>query len=331
VRRLAALVAAATLATSLMVGVGDAAASPPGGGESCDPYTGVCTVIVTQPGTPGGGSSSSGSGGGSSGGVSGCHWGATAFPCYDAQLGWFDNEDGCYYRAADPQPPPDDPVWVGHSPGDGAVYTRTCEGLMYVPVGSGGFVQAAGATTVWLAAPPPGSPVVPPPAATLAQRALAQLRLPTMTAASNGGASQTSYVGVPTWLWVDDTGWHAMTATAAVGARSVTLTATPVSVTWSMGDGGSVACDGPGEPFSQAAAQDPPCGYTYRVSSADQPQSGSQTNDRHFTVQGSVDFAMHWVCSGDCDQAAGYLPDVARATTPLPLRVFEVQTVVVNH
>lgn len=309
-----------------------ASAGPPGGGQSCDPYTGVCTVIVTQPGDPGGGSSSGGGSGSGSGGVSsGCHWGATRFPCFDAQLGWFDNEDGCYYRLADPQPPPSDPVWIGAMPGVGAVYTRTCEGLDFVPIGSGGMVQAAGASMVWLAAAPPGSPVLVPPAATLAQQALAKLRLPTMTAASNGGASQTSYVGVPTWLWVDAAEWHSESATAAVGTRSVTLVATPTAVTWAMGDGNSTNCVGPGKPYAVAAANDPPCGYTYRVSSADQPESGPSINDRDFTVRGSVDFILHWTCSGECDQSAGDLPDVQRATTPLPLRVFEVQTMTVNR
>lgn len=319
-------------AVLVLTSVASAEAGPPGGGQSCDPYTGVCTVIVTQPGDPRSGSSSGGSGGGSSSGSSGCHWGATQFPCYDAQLGWFDNEDGCYYRLADPQPPPSDPVWIGSMPGVGAVYTRTCEGLVYTPLpGGGGFVGAAGMSMVWLASAPPGSPVLVPPAATLAQQALAKLQLPTMTAASNGGASQTSYVGVPTWLWIEGAEWHALSATAAVGRRSVTLVATPTAVTWAMGDGSSTSCAGPGEPYSAVAADDPPCGYTYRVSSADQPQSGPSANDRHFTVQGSVDFALHWTCSGSCDQAAGDLPDVQRATTPLPLRVFEVQTVTVNR
>jgi hypothetical protein len=291
----------------------------------------VCTVIVTQPGDPGGGSSSGGDGGGSSGGNASCHWGATQFPCLDAQLGWFDNEDGCYYRLTDPQPPPSDPVWLGSTPGVGAVYTRTCEGLVYMPMPGGGGVRRPGATTIWLAAPPPGSPVVVPPAATLAQRALARLQLPTMTAASNGGASQTTYVGVPTWLWIDGAQWHPLSAAAAVGTRSVTLVATPTAVTWAMGEGDSTSCAGPGEPFSAASANDSPCAYTYRVSSANQPQTGSSANDRHFTVRGSVDFSLHWTCAGDCDQAAGDLPDVQLATTALPLRVFEVQTVTVNH
>lgn len=319
-------------AALVLASAAPASAGPPGSGQSCDPYTGVCTVIVTQPGDPGGGSSSGGSGGGSSGGRSACHWGATQFPCFDAQLGWFDNEDGCYYRLADPQPPPNDPVWIGSTPGVGAVYTRTCEGLVYQPLpGGGGFVQAAGMSMVWLASAPPGSPVLVPPAVTLAQQALAKLRLPTMRAASNGGSSQTSYVGVATWLWLDGAQWHALSATAAVGTRSVTLVATPTTVTWAMGDGNSMSCAGPGEPFSAASASDPPCGYTYRASSADQPQSGPTANDRDFTVQGSVDFALHWTCSGDCDQAGGDLPDVQRDTTPLPLRVFEVQTLTVNH
>ena len=69
--------------------------------------------------------------------------------------------------------------------------------------------------------------------------ALAKLMLPTMSAQSNGGASGTTYVGLPTWLWLPAAQWRSASATAAVGTRSVTLTAAPVSVTWSMGEGGT--------------------------------------------------------------------------------------------
>lgn len=330
-RPLAAFVCGASAAASLLLLPGAAAADPPGGGQSCDPYTGTCTIVVTQPGDPGT-STPPGSDAGSGGGTDpGCHWGATVFPCSDTVLGWFDNDDGCYYRPADPQPPAGDSAWDGHSPGDGTVYTRTCMGLIYVPMPGGGRVQPAWASTVWLAQPPPGSPVLPPTAATLAQRALARLQLPTLTAASNGGATQTSYVGVPTWLWVDPAGWRSLSATAAVGTRSVTLTATPVAVTWSLGEGDTVRCNGPGTPFRSSAAANPPCGYTYRVSSAGQQQTGAQSNERFFAVQGSVDFALHWVCTGDCDQTNGDLADVARPTTAVPLRILEIQALVVNH
>src|SRR5664280_1454014 len=33
-----------------------------------------------------------------------CSWQGRAYPCNDPTLGWFDNQDGCYYRPESPQP-----------------------------------------------------------------------------------------------------------------------------------------------------------------------------------------------------------------------------------
>ena len=244
-------------------------------------------------------------------------------PCQEKGLGWFNPSDGCYWKLANPQPPAGDPAWAGHVPGrGGAVYAYACP-FMGGPSTNGGLR--------WLPTPPPGQPANTPPAAAIAQMALAKLMLPTMSAQSNGGASGTTYVGLPTWLWLPVEQWRSVSATAAVGTRSVTLTASPVSVTWSMGEGGSTTCAGPGEPFSSADPAHPPCGYTYRVDSIGQPQTGPSPNDRYFAVQGAVLFALHWTCAGDCDQAAGDMADMTRATTRMPLRVFQVETVLVNH
>lgn len=333
------LIGLATAQTSAARASGTTTCDPKTGRcVTCDPYTGVCQVTVTQPGSPGtpgdpGSPSDPGTGPGND---PGCHWGGTSFPCSDPNLGWFNNQDGCYYRLADPQPPPGDAVWEGHDPGDGAVYTQTCEGLTDQPLPGGGWmVQPRGTATVWLAQPPPGSPDPVLPAATYAEQAVAKLAIPTLSAESNAKASQSTYVAVPTTLWIDPADWAPTHAQAGVPERTVTLTATPVSTTWSMGDGNSVRCAGPGTPFSAAHAEDPSCGYTYRVSSAGQPQTGGSPNDRYFTVQGEVDFALHWTCTSDvaggCDQAAGDLPDIARPTTPMPLRVLEVQAVVVGN
>lgn len=327
------------LASVLAVSGSEAQASPGGGsGVGCNPATGTCRVVVSQPGIPGtsGGPGTSHDPGRGSGGNNnpGCHWGATTFPCSDPTLGWFDNDDGCYYRPVDPQPPPDDSAWEGHRAGDGLVYVQTCEGVGDVPVpGGGSMVAPRGTTTTWLADPPPGSPPPPPPpAATLAQWAKSKLQLPHLVAESNGGATASSYVGIPTWVWVSPTQWRPQSSLpAAVGDRSVVLTATPVSTSWSMGDGSSINCAGPGSPFDPNDPENPPCGRTYRISSAGQPQSGAAANDRYFTVQGSVTYRLHWVCTGDCDQDAGNLPDMTWPTTALPLRVLEVQTVVVDH
>lgn len=335
--RIAKLCCAVSLALAVtLASPGSAAHAKPGGsgpGVGCDPVTGTCRIVVGQPGSAGKPSdhgSSSGSGGG---GGPGCHWGGTSFPCTDPALGWFDGEDGCYYRLDDPQPPPGDVAWQGHAAGDGLVYVQTCMGLTDRTItGEGNIAAPRGTMTVWLADPPPGSPPPPaPPAATLAQWAEANLNLTRLIAQSNGGASQTTYVGIPTWVWITPDDWQPRSRRAAVATRAVTLTVTPASTRWDMGDGSTVDCAGPGTSFDPADPENPPCGHTYRLSSAEQPQTGPSPNDRYFTVQGSVIYRLHWICTGNCDQDDGSLPDMSWPTTPLPLRVLEVQTVTVNQ
>jgi hypothetical protein len=115
-----------------------------------------------------------------------------------------------------------------------------------------------------------GSGPTSPPA--LAQQAVSYLRFP-MTKVEMSPPSADVTVNLPTWLWVDRGMWHAISATAAAGPVSATATATPDEVVWQMGDGGKVACKGPGTAWT---SQYPPdqrsdCSYTYVRSSADPP------------------------------------------------------------
>ena len=36
-----------------------------------------------------------------------CAWKGHEYPCNDKAFGWFDNQDGCYYKLISPQPPYD--------------------------------------------------------------------------------------------------------------------------------------------------------------------------------------------------------------------------------
>lgn len=244
---------------------------------------------------------------GGGGGDGKCHTNGMTIPCYIPGNGTWDAAHSCYVTPMDPPPPLGDPLWQGHT--TGTVYRCT-----------GG----QGAGVFWSPKSPPG----PPPAAVLAQRAESMLQLPTMKSGSNGGPSHTTYVGLPTWLYVAGQ-WRALTSPpAAVAGRSVMATATPVSVSWSMGNGSSTSCNGPGAQFNSADPNHPPCGYTYRVDSSGQPQTGSSVNDRYFTVRGTVTWSISWACTGNCDENGGNLPALTRQTTPMPLRVFQVETVI---
>ena len=157
------------------------------------------------------------------------------------------------------------------------------------------------------------------------------LRLPTLGAASNAGtgAAATTYVGIPTWLWLQGR-WASVTSPpAAVAGESVTATASPSSVSWSMGDGHTQVCSGPGAPYDYRDPSNPRCGYTYRVDSSRQPQDGPSVNDRYFTVTATVTWSVTWTCTGPaCDQNGGVLPDMTVTSPPVRWRVFQIETVV---
>ncbi|MFE0104487.1 hypothetical protein [Streptomyces sp. NPDC059009] len=151
------------------------------------------------------------------------------------------------------------------------------------------------------AGPPPPSP------AELAQRAYNQLRLPSPAIRTNPPGEQ--MVSVPTWLWMTRGSWKPVSATASVPGVSVTATARPTSVTWSMGDGRKVACKGPGTPFKKGMnpkSASPDCGHTYRSSSAGQP-------DEAFPVKATISWTVTWSGAGDSGTFPG-LTTTASAT-----------------
>ena len=115
---------------------------------------------------------------------------------------------------------------------------------------------------------PSASPVkaIPPAVApsALALQATNLLTLPSPIVNLNPSAF--SIVNLSSWLWIDPQTWHSFRATATAGGVSATAIATPVSVSWSMGDGHTVVCDGPGTPYDPAipeAAQSTACSYTF--------------------------------------------------------------------
>lgn len=185
--------------------------------------------------------------------------------------------------------------------GPGAWYLGICD------IGNG---QTTG-TTVWLADPP-----VDP--AALAQEALDRTPIPTPEIRLNPPAGRDQVVNVPTWMWLDPASWAPVTASASAGVVTVTTTATPMSVSWDMGNGDVVVCDGPGTPYSPAAhdhASD--CTYTYRRSSSRQP-------DGAYTLTVTTTWGVSWTAAGA--PGGGSLGTASRATTST-VRVAEIQAV----
>lgn len=273
-RNVARTVMGAGIAAASMASAQPAHASPNKHPVQCD-ARGVCIVEAhhhQQPGTP------------ASAPVRG-HERCTAWghrvPCYDSELGVFDQAMGCYFKVADPQPPGSSPIWEGHYP-HGVVYVFVCP---YVPGTNGG--------EVWRATPPAGA--LPSPGQ-LAQRAVARMRLGAPDIRLSPPVDRKQLVGLPTWMWtpVTRSTWATRRATAAVKGESVTATATATKIDWSMGDGHTVLCHGPGTPYSSrygAHAASPTCGYTYSTPSS--TQSGDD-----FPVTATTTWRITWVGGG---------------------------------
>ena len=232
----------------------------------------------------------------------------TVVACSDPDFGWWSNNDSCYYRAVDPQPPASEPAWQGHY-GSGAIYIATC------PLPGAG----TGGGWVWRAAAPEGYGGVAPTPGQLAARAVSQLPLRGPKIGMAPGSGMTGLVGLPVWMWTaaNQQTWGPLSATAAVPGLSVTATARAVKVVWDMGDGGTVTCDGPGTPYTRAAgaSASPTCGYRYERSSASQPGVS-------YTVTATTTWEIGWSGGG----ASGQLTQT-RSSSAL-VRIGELQVLV---
>ena len=303
---LVALLLAAALCSPLWLrGASASAAGDPVG--PCE-NTSVC-VGASSP--PHGGHGGHGGGGGG-GGVAVCEYHGETVPCTTG-YGTFDPDDGCYYARLQPQPPAGDPDLMGHAPGDGAVYSRTCP-----------FQADSGQSDVWLANPPAGPPIVTP--AELAQQALAKIHrtAATIRTAPSAKGTRTALVGSPIWMWIRQTGTDyaskgkPLSATAAVPGLSVTADVYVTAVDWNMGDGGAArTCTLPGTAYrpSDGSATSPDCGYSYPKPSIGQP-------DERYAITATVHWFVRWRSSNGVRGTIVLDPIATPATT---LRVSELQ------
>jgi hypothetical protein len=171
-------------------------------------------------------------------------------------------------------------------------------------------VPGAGAGRVGAAPPAPG---------VLGQIARRYLVLPSPVIRSSPAPGDLQLVHLPVWLWVSWAVWAPQSKTATVPGERVTATATPVSVTWRMGDGSTVTCHGPGIPYTSRynpGAASPDCGHTYSRSSAG--QSGGV-----YHVTATITWDITWRATGG---VGGTLPPLF-FTAAVAFRVAESQAV----
>ncbi|WP_159007162.1 ATP/GTP-binding protein [Streptomyces sp. NRRL S-813] len=171
--------------------------------------------------------------------------------------------DDCTYTKLVPQPPPENLTMqdAKRRGGKGAAYQVICPstgrfGVVWIPDGQN----------------QPAAPQIDPEV--LARRAVDSMKLVGPKVA-NPKAGGKYVVGMPTWMWVDQTltTYGPNSATATAGGVTVTATAEVSSISWDMGDGTpSVVCDGPGTKYtpSMGKTQSPDCGHVYDKASTDE-------------------------------------------------------------
>lgn len=228
------------------------------------------------------GSSGGGGGGGGGGGEQQCHWNVVIED--DFQFGIYDV----------------DTLETQHSQ-TGRWLEYFCEGIGAVDV-NGFFLT------------PEGGLVDP---AALAADALASISIEAPAIRTSPSADGRLYVQIPTWLWLDQTWWQPYQATASAGRVTSTVNARPVSTTWSMGDGGSVRCSGPGRAWKPGLSDEATdCRHTYRHSSA------GEAGDA-FALEATVTLEVTWTSNTG---AGGTLPAIGR-TSSLDVEVGEIQAI----
>jgi hypothetical protein len=192
----------------------------------------------------------------------------------------------------------------------------------------GAAAEAFGISELRLTDPTTGEPL--PPSAgggevvvvdprALAERAAAALTLPAPVIRTSPAGEHIAQL--PSWLWIAGDQWQPRSVAASAGPVTSTVTATPTRVTWDMGNGDRVDCDGPGRPYQQRFAGTPQatdCRYTYRHSSATQPGAA-------YDLTATITWDLTWTATGA--PGGGSLGPVPMSATR-PVRVAEVQALV---
>lgn len=153
--------------------------------------------------------------------------------------------------------------------------------------------------------------------AALAEKALKSVRIASPAIRTSPSAQARLYVRVPTWLWLDRSWWRTYQATAAARRVTSTVVARPVTTEWSLGDGTSIRCVGPGTPWRRGLAEDATaCLHTYRTSSAGR-RGGT------LPIRVTVRLEVTWSSSTG---AGGTLTAIGRTST-VDVEVGEIQAV----
>jgi hypothetical protein len=218
----------------------------------------------------------------------------------------------CIVTRMEPQPPAGSSAWEGHSPDDGAIYTRICP-IAIAGAGAAGVLMGP-PETFWAAAPPVAA--VDP--AQLAQEALDKMTLlgPDIGITPQPGGK--GVVGMPVYMWTAKTAetYGPNSASASAGGITVTATAKVKRIVWDMGDGNTVTCTTAGTPYKAefGKKESPDCGYLYS-----EPSSTQAAGRYHVTATST--WQVDWQVNGGGE--TGQL--AATRTNAVDIDVAEVQ------
>lgn len=219
---------------------------------------------------------------------------------------WIGPPHNCYGFPLDPQPEPGDPLWRGHDPAEGAIWS--CDPTVSVP-GNAWFV-------------PNGAAVIDP--AQVAQQLVERAPFELANAHIAPPPTYHTYISYSNWMWIPEDQWHDVSVSLTVAGATVTLTATPSYTSWDMGNGETVSCVGPGREWVKGMPEDAPTNCSYAYSTMEDPEGDT------WSVSAAINYTVAWSCTGNCGgQTSGDLGDVtALAGDPTSITVYQRQTVV---
>lgn len=225
---------------------------------------------------------------------------------------WNDN-DHCYEKLVDPQPPKSDDVWRGNDEGYIVLCKPSEKWCMEYAIPNGtGPAACLQSQPHWQENLPGTEPVDPEE---LAREAFASIPIDPIDIGivPEDEPGRVGLVGMPAWMWAENASPRQMgpqSASASDQGLTVTLDARVDRVVWNMGDGKTVTCTGPGTPYqdSYGKKESPDCGYVY-------------TRQGEYQVSATTYWVADWTGGGQSGQLTAEFASPATTITVGELQV----------